>query len=189
MSHHMYQILMISGSLKLGSINTAILKGLTLLADEAMTMRFSLYEGLGELPHFNPDRDTPQAIEAVEHFREQLRSSDGVIICTPEYAAGVPGTLKNALDWIVSSGELMNKPVAAISASPSMQGGAKALESLEATLRMIDARMFSGGVVGIPQMNRNKIGPDGEVADSELRLTLLGILNALKSELEEQQES
>ncbi|MNH84672.1 NADPH azoreductase [compost metagenome] len=186
MSHHNYQILMISGSLKQGSINTAILKGLSLLPGKDKNMEFRFYNGLSELPHFNPELDTEHAFEAVEHFREQLRSSDAVVICTPEYAAGVPGTLKNALDWIVSSGELMNKPVAAISASPSMQGGAKALESLVLTLGMIDVRMFSGGVVRIPLANRNKLGPDGEVTDSELKLTLQGILNALSSELGKQ---
>lgn len=183
MSHHNYQILMISGSLKQGSINTAILKGLSLLAGKDMNLEFRFYNGMSELPHFNPELDTEPAFEAVENFREQLRSSDAVVICTPEYAAGVPGTLKNALDWIVSSGEMMNRPVAAISASPSMQGGAKALESLVLTLGMIDVRMFSGGVVSIPLANRNKLGPDGEVTDSELRLTLQGILNALRSEL------
>ncbi|MNW12620.1 hypothetical protein D3C71_2103600 [compost metagenome] len=77
----------------------------------------------------------------------------------------------------------MNKPVAAISASPSMQGGAKALESLELTLGMIDARLFDGGIVRIPMASRNKLGPDGEVTDTELRLTLQGLLNALRSEL------
>jgi chromate reductase, NAD(P)H dehydrogenase (quinone) len=80
------------------------------------------------------DNDNPP--KDVSHFREQLKQADGILICTPEYAMGVPGTLKNAIDWTVSSMEFSHKPVALITASTS---GHKAHHSLMETLRVIEA--------------------------------------------------
>ena len=80
--------------------------------------RIRVYEGLATHPHYSPELDTPDVPEAVQDWRRRLASADGVAICTPEYAFGMPGSLKNALDWVVSSGELLRKPVAALSASP-----------------------------------------------------------------------
>ena len=110
-------VLAISGSLRSGSSNTILLRAAAELAPRGLSVAF--YEGLGELPHFNPDLDDeanppPQ----VREFRDALRAADGVMICSPEYAHGVPGSLKNALDWVVGSGELSGKPVALINASP-----------------------------------------------------------------------
>src|ERR1700749_1455607 len=105
-------ILAISGSLKSTSSNTAILKALSKFYPDLVN--FTIYQGLDELPHFNPEKEMGN--DSVRKFKEQLKKADGVIISTPEYAFGVPGTLKNALDWTVSSGELNEKPVIAISA-------------------------------------------------------------------------
>ena len=83
-------------------------------------MEVTIYEGLASLPHFNPDDDeegtTPPP--AVAALRALLGAADGILISTPEYAHGVPGSLKNALDWLVSDGALVDKPIALISASP-----------------------------------------------------------------------
>lgn len=76
-----------------------------------------LYQGLGDLPHFNPDLE-PTEPSSVTDLRAQLKWSDGLIISSPEYAHGVPGVLKNALDWLVSGEEFMGKPVALFNASP-----------------------------------------------------------------------
>ena len=95
----------------------------------------TLYEGLTELPHFNPDRDdVPDP--AVTSLRAQLQAADGVLISTPEYAHGVPGSLKNLLDWVVGSGELVDKPVALLHASRSPW----ALASIRETLSVMSAR-------------------------------------------------
>lgn len=101
-------ILAISGSLRARSKNTAPLESAGL----------DLYRGLGYLPHFNQDLDTEPAPPAVAEWRSRLREAQAVLISSPEYAHGVPGTLKNALDWIVGSGEFMDKPVALLNASP-----------------------------------------------------------------------
>ena len=90
--------------------------------------------GSGPCAHFSPDLDGEDAPTPVVHLRTLLGGSDGVLICTPEYAFGMPGSLKNALDWTVSSGDLNEKPVAAISASPLHSGGDKAHASLLLTL-------------------------------------------------------
>jgi chromate reductase len=109
------QILAISGSLRAASTNTNLLKAAATLAPDDVTL--VVYDGLGTLPPFNPDLDKETPGVAVAGFRTQLRESSAVIISTPEYAHGVPGALKNALDWIAASGELYKKPVAIFSAS------------------------------------------------------------------------
>jgi NAD(P)H-dependent FMN reductase len=109
------RILAISGSLRAISLNTALLRAATSLAPEGVAI--SLYGGLGDLPHFNPDLEGAEPPSVLD-FRTQLQRSDGVLISSPEYAHGVPGVLKNALDWLVGSGELVGKPVALLNASP-----------------------------------------------------------------------
>ncbi|GLV53492.1 hypothetical protein KDH_03450 [Dictyobacter sp. S3.2.2.5] len=110
------KILVISGSLRASSSNTRLAKAIMDLAPAGIETH--LYQGLGDLPHFTPDLDGDDPPASVVALRQQLQAADGVLICTPEYAFGVPGTLKNALDWTVSSGDFSEKPVAAISASP-----------------------------------------------------------------------
>ncbi len=100
-------ILAISGSLRGASSNTELLKTVTRAMPTSAEMR--LFEGLGNLPAFNPDIEP--APESVSAFRTLIAAADAVAISTPEYAHGVPGVLKNALDWLVGSGELYRKPV------------------------------------------------------------------------------
>ena len=96
-------ILAIPGSLRKESTNKFVLQAMALLtpADVAVT----IYEQLGDLPHFNPDLDgegAPAVSPAVRDLRERVGRADAMAICSPEYAHGVSGTLKNALDWLVS---------------------------------------------------------------------------------------
>jgi chromate reductase len=178
MNEKTMNILAISGSLRNRSSNTALLHAAIALASG--TMNFSLYQGLGDLPHFNPDLDVDDSISTipVTDLRTQLKAADGVLICTPEYANGVPGTLKNALDWIVSSGEFMNKPVAVISASPTPMGGEKAHASLLLTLSIMDAKIVEGGTLIIPFINM-KLNSEGKITDSGTAHELRSLLDAL----------
>jgi NAD(P)H-dependent FMN reductase len=144
------QILAISGSLRAASTNTTLLKAAAAMAPEDVTL--SLYDGLGDLPPFNPDVDKDPAHAAVAEFRSQLRESAGVIYSTPEYAHGVPGALKNALDWVVASGELYEKPVALFSASPRA-GYAQA--SLVETLTVMCARIVPEACIVAPLLGKN----------------------------------
>ena len=170
------RILAISGSLRASSTNTLLVRAIMKLAPG--NMEFTLYEGLDDLPHFSPDIDTEDAEPAVATLRRQLQASDGVLICTPEYAYGVPGSLKNALDWTVSSGELVNKPVVVISASPSILGGDKAHASLLLTLTALSAHIVEGGTLIIPLI-RTKINANGEITDPTTVEALKSVLNAL----------
>jgi NAD(P)H-dependent FMN reductase len=111
-------------------------------------------------------------------MRKLLNAADGVLICTPEYAFGVPGSLKNALDWTVSSGEFYRKPVVAISASPSPTGGDKAHASLLLTLMALGANVPEGGKLMIPAVGK-KLNSNGEVSDPETRQALSSVLDAL----------
>src|SRR5438105_3467377 len=109
------RILTISGSLRSASSNTTLLRAAAALAPEGVEI--ILYDGLGDLPHFNPDLEEAN-LPSVMDFRARLRAADGVLISSPEYAHGVPGVMKNALDWVVGSGEFVDKPVALLNASP-----------------------------------------------------------------------
>jgi len=126
------RILAISGSLREASSNSALVRAISGLAPDGVTIH--IYDGLGTVPPYSPDVDTDDPPTPIRDLRRQLDASDGALICTPEYAFGMPGVLKNALDWLVSSGHLYRKPVAALSASPSHRGGDRALAWLCQTL-------------------------------------------------------
>jgi chromate reductase, NAD(P)H dehydrogenase (quinone) len=112
------RLLAISGSLRRVSTNTAALEALARLAPESV--KVLVYRDLAKLPPFNPDDDVEDAPkpEAVETLRALVGASDALVIAAPEYAHGVPGALKNALDWLVASETFAGKPVALINASP-----------------------------------------------------------------------
>ncbi|WP_438447683.1 NADPH-dependent FMN reductase [Gorillibacterium sp. sgz5001074] len=171
------QVLGLSGSLRRTSSNTTLLSwvGRQLPAGSV----FRLYEGLAELPHFNPDTDAADGGgPAVEAWRQALKAADAVVICTPEYACGVPGSLKNALDWAVSSGELTSKPVALISASPHSDGGATALHSLRQTVEMMGAEVREDAVLPVSFVGK-RLGPEGSVTDPDLADALCSLIQAV----------
>jgi len=111
------RILAISGSLRAASSNGALLQAAAQLAPAGV--RVERFDGIGALPHFNPDLDLEPAPPAVAAWRDALRNADAIVLSSPEYVHGVPGALKNALDWIVSSGEFSGKPLALIDTSRS----------------------------------------------------------------------
>ena len=128
------KILAIPGSTRQRSTNLSLIIAIAELFRDSLEIE--IFRGLAEIPHFNPDLDTEIPPPAVADFRKQLKDSDGILICTPEYAMGVPGSLKNAIDWTVSSMEFSHKPVALITASSS---GQKAHLSLLDTLKVIES--------------------------------------------------
>ncbi|KAI9134284.1 NADPH-dependent FMN reductase [Acaryochloris sp. CCMEE 5410] len=174
----MKTILAISGSLRSQSSNTRLVQAIVGLAPPGITIE--IYNGIARLPHFNPELEGAGDLVAVEGWRTQLQAADGVLFCTPEYAHGVPGTLKNALDWIVSSGEFMNKPTAVISASPSPDGGEKANASLVQTLRVMMADIQEESILCISAISA-KINAEGEITDTSTEIALRSILQGLIS--------
>lgn len=165
----------LSGSVRADSSNSRLLRAAARLAPAGT--QATLYDRqIEELPIFSPDLDeegsTPP--EAVAHFRALLRQADAILICCPEYAHGVPGAFKNALDWIVSSGELTDKPVALIAASPS--GAPYARAGLLPTLQVMGAKMvFDASLV----LTRHYVDADGHISDSASRQTVQAALDAL----------
>lgn len=105
----------------------------------ASDVEFAFADGIFELPHFNPDLDGEGATppREVATWRATVEEADGVVISSPEYAHGVPGSLKNALDWLVSTPALFEKPVLLLNAAPA--GGTFAQHALAETLRTMNA--------------------------------------------------
>jgi chromate reductase, NAD(P)H dehydrogenase (quinone) len=167
------KILAISGSLRATSSNTSLLRAMVELAPAQIQV--SIYDGIGELPHFNPELDGDRALFSVRDWRSQLQAADGVVFCTPEYAHGIPGVLKNALDWIVSSGEFMHKPTGVISASPSPDGGEKANAALVQTLRVMMANIPADAILCIPAVSA-KLTDRGEIVDPKTEQALQSLL-------------
>ncbi len=129
----MKQVLAICGSTRKTSGNLQLIEAVKAMYNGKVEIISS--EGIGGLPQFNPD-DLADPGDAVLAFRQQIQNADGVLICTPEYAMGVPGALKNAIDWTVSTCEFSKKPVALITASTL---GQKAHGALLNTLEVIEA--------------------------------------------------
>jgi chromate reductase len=153
-------LLAISGSTRKASSNLNLIKAITGLSSELFTIK--LFDGLDRLPHFNPDLLTDDLTPVeVTAFRKQIKDADGILICTPEYAIGVPGTLKNAIDWTVSSMEFSGKPVALITASLS---GEKAHQSLLGTLLIIEAKMTTDTQLLVPFV-KSKVNDDAQITD------------------------
>jgi NAD(P)H-dependent FMN reductase len=164
------KILAISGSTRLHSSNHQLIEAISGLFDNEIEL--ILYEGLASLPAFNPD-ETDAAPQAVAAFRQAIRSAHGVLICTPEYAHGVPGALKNAIDWTVSTNEFSHKPTALITASTDGRYGHQAL--LE-TLRVLEAENIEELQLLIPFV-RSKIGDGGAIKDEATLDAIKGLIN------------
>ncbi|HRQ84901.1 MAG TPA: NADPH-dependent FMN reductase [Flavobacteriales bacterium] len=159
----MFNVLSICGSTRAASSNLDVIQAIARLAHDRFSVQ--LYSGLEQLPQFNPDRDTEDIPAEVADLRKQLRAADGVLICTPEYALGLPGALKNAINWTVSSMEISKKPVALITASLS---GEKAHQSLLGTLLIIESRMTQDSQLLISAV-RTKLGRDATINDEATR--------------------
>jgi NAD(P)H-dependent FMN reductase len=110
-------ILAISGSLRRESLNSAALRAAAHAAART-GLRVEIDDSPRGLPHFNPDLEI-QPPEAVQRFRGVCENAGAVLLAVPEYAFGIPGTLKNALDWTVGSGAIYRKPVAVLSVAPA----------------------------------------------------------------------
>jgi chromate reductase, NAD(P)H dehydrogenase (quinone) len=128
-------IVAISGSLQHRSSNSALLRA---MVTDATSVVMNVGHELGELPHFRPDVDGDAHVDSL---RRAVARADALLIATPEYAGGMPGTLKNALDWLVGSGELYGKPVVIMSAAPSSERGENARRWVGEVVQM------QGGVV------------------------------------------
>jgi NAD(P)H-dependent FMN reductase len=172
------RILAISGSLRASSSNGALLQAAAQLAPPGVEL--VLYAGLGDLPHFNPDLDGETVAPAVSVWRSALRDFDGVLFSVPEYAHGVPGVLKNSLDWVVGSGELVNKPVTLFNASPR---GTYAQASLTETLTVMSAKVVTEASVTLQFLGKG-ITASQIVADPGMAAAVRSALEVFANAIE-----
>ena len=167
------RILGISGSLQERSSNRALLAAASDLAGHGVAV--DEFRGVESLPHFNPDLDRDGGPPSVVEFRSRVHAADGVLIATPEYAFGVPGALKDALDWLVGSGDLYEKPVAVLSAAPSAERGGNARADLERTLRGQGALVIASSTIMVPRREDFDV-----VSDAIARIELEAVLEAFR---------
>lgn len=177
----MSTILAISGSLREASINTKLLTAIASTAPAGL--KFSLYRDLGSLPLFNPDLEGIR-LPSVQNFRSELASCDGLLISSPEYARGIPGAMKNALDWVVGSGELVGKPVAVLNAAPR---SSVAYEALKVVLRTVDACLVSEASLDIPVMGKD-LDAAGLLRDPVTGPLIARVLPALLAAIESERD-
>lgn len=160
-------ILVINGSLRNHSSTQIVITHV--LDFFSKDVKFTLYPELEFLPAFNDPECAP---EIITRFRKTIQDADAILICTPEYAFGVPGALKNALDWTVGSGEFTNKPVCIITAATS---GAKAHAAILDIFNALSAKVQTGATLLIPFI-RSKI-KEGRIVDEETLNQLASVLN------------
>jgi NAD(P)H-dependent FMN reductase len=176
------RLLAISGSLRTVSLNTRLLRAAALLAPQGVEIE--VYKGLGNLPHFNPDLEGAEPV-VVRDFGAQVGAADGIIISTPEYAHGVPGVLKNALDWLVGGSDFINKPVALFNASPR---STSAIASLTEILLIMSGRIIPEASLSVPlrelHVDEAGIVTHAEIADM-IRKALTAFVVAITREREQ----
>jgi len=169
------RILLISGSTRGASANTAALRTLQSVAPASVTAE--LYDGLAGLPAFNPDDDGADVPQPVAALRAGIATADAVVVCTPEYAGTLPGSFKNLLDWTVGGGELNGEPVAWLNvADPGRGDGAQA--TLLTVLGYVGAVIVEPACRRLP-VSREWIGPDGIITDPGFQSAAAEVIAAL----------
>ncbi len=172
----MATVLLVSGSTRAASSNSALLRTAVVAAPPGV--RAALYDGLGALPHFNPDDDQPPLPAAVAQLRASIAAADAVLFCTPEYAGTLPGSMKNLLDWTVGGTEMSDKPVAWVNAAADGRRGAGAQATLATVLGYVQARVVEKACRHVPVLS-GAVGEDGLVADEATRTAIADVLTAL----------
>lgn len=176
------RILAISGSLRTASLNSALLRAVAGLAP--IDVRVELFTELGNLPLFNPDLEITD-LPPVAHFHARLLEADGVIIASPEYAHGVTGVIKNALDWMVGSEAFVNKPVALLNASPR---ATIAQASLKETLVVMSTQVVEAASITLPIIGSN-LDELGIAAHPSISTSIREALRAFHTEIVNLQNS
>jgi NAD(P)H-dependent FMN reductase len=139
-------IVALPGSLKQSSANSALVRAMADAAPDPSDddVEIEIWDGLGALPHFSPDDDGGAPVASL---RDAVTRADAVLIATPEYAGGMPGSLKNALDWLVGTGELYEKDVVIVSAAPAPERGVRARAWVEETVGYQGSRVVASFTV------------------------------------------
>lgn len=169
------QILLVSGSLRVGSTNTAALHTAQKIAPNGIQV--IIYTGMGQLPHFNPDDDFDPLPQKVIELRTHLEQAHAVLFSTPEYAGNLPGSFKNLLDWTVGGSQMYGKPVGWINVAVPPRG-AGAYAALETVLGYVGAQRVEAACVNI-SVPQSAVGCDGLVSHPDIQQQIVQVLMAL----------
>lgn len=170
---HLMKILAISGSLRKASLNTMLLRAKARLAPPDVAV--VLFPDLGDTPLFNPNIETSEP-PVVTNFRAQLLAADAVLIASPEYAHGVAGVMKNALDWMVGCEAFVNKPVALLNASPR---AIHAYAALKETIAVMSAIVIEEASISVPLLGSG-LDEASLMSDPKISGMLIAALEALR---------
>ena len=168
-------ILAISGSIRNNSSNTKLAQAIAKLMPGEIS--YSIYPEIDKIPLFDESDDVP---EPVTKFRNAVESADAVLFCSPEYAFGVSGVLKNVIDWTVSSGEFYDKPVAIITAAIN---GEKAHEALLNIMDALGAKVIERATLIIPFI-RTKLNLEAEITDNKTLEEVKSVIKSLSNEIQ-----
>jgi NAD(P)H-dependent FMN reductase len=170
------KILAISGSTRKDSSNEKLIKFIGEISSELF--KISSFD-ISSLPYFNQDTDNSKIPKTVKAFREAIEDADGVLICTPEYVFSIPGILKNAIEWTVSTVVFSDKPTAIITASSS---GIKAHESLLLVMKTVGAKMSDTSALLI-QSIKSKTNKEGRLTDLSTLQQLEELIHSLNNSI------
>lgn len=159
-----------SGSLRASSSNGFLLRAAEVLAPEGVVVEH--YEGLGTLPHFNPDLADAPPDRVLELFA-RVGWAHGLLISSPEYARGIPGSFKNALDWLVGSSEFPDKPVAVFNTSPR---ASDAQAALRLVLQTMSARLIDDASITVDLLSK-RLDTHAIVASPEMAPVIVSALH------------
>lgn len=162
---------MVCGSLQSGSSNLALLRSAA--AGAPAGVEVVEFDGIRHLPAFDPDLEKQGEVASVAAWRRAIAAADGLMIACPEYGYGMPGSLKNAIDWVIGSGELAGKAVAITAAVPDPERGKLALAALTTTLGAVTAVVVGGRTI--------VKGPESSSAAQALMAELVGVIGRQQS--------
>lgn len=169
-------ILLISGSTRENSTNSAVLNAAASVSEAIATCTF--YRELELLPQFNPDIEAANPPTIVRRLRDQIAAADSVLISTPEYAGAMPGALKNLIEWTIDAGSFSEKPVGWINCSPRDDGARLTYESLRIVLGYAGALVVEGATARIP-VSRAIVDDSGKLTDADTISSVLNLVSHL----------
>jgi chromate reductase len=175
------RILALSGSLRAGSYNTALLRAAAEAAPAGVAL--AVHPPLAAIPPYDEDADVEPAPFEVRALRRAIENADAVLLATPEYNGSIPGQLKHAIDWAsrpYGRSSLWGKPVAVIGASTGSFGGIRAQDDLRRVLKVAGARVCADVRLAVPRAHE-QIADDGGLRSEAIRAGLGRVLEALSS--------
>ena len=165
-------IFVIIGSASKNSANEKLMENFAKLTKEIFNL--TVFKDLKTLPHFDPELSIDNPPKEIIEFRRNVENANGIIICTPEYIFSIPGGLKNAIEWCVSTTVFSEKPIGLITASAS---GQKGHEELQLIMKTVMAKFTDETTLLIPGI-KGKMDEGGNITDNKTKADLVNFIEA-----------